>query len=116
MGVDAVQLNLDLAIPGGADGRSTRQATPTGQLGGRQRDSRTVGGSAAGGPIVSWRRDRSLRRFTLNQHSGRLALGFSGFIRMQRDRDAPRGCLIASGALACGDEAEPVRRELARLR
>jgi AcrR family transcriptional regulator len=45
-----------------------------------------------------------------------LALGFSGFIRMQRDRDAPRGCPIVSGALACGDEAEPVRRELARLR
>jgi AcrR family transcriptional regulator len=36
--------------------------------------------------------------------------------RMQRDRDKPRGCLIVSGALACGEEAEPVRRELARLR
>jgi AcrR family transcriptional regulator len=41
---------------------------------------------------------------------------FSGFIRMQRDRDRARGCLIVSGALACGEEAEPVRRELARLR
>ena len=41
---------------------------------------------------------------------------FSGFIRMQRDRDTARGCLIVSGALACGEEAEPVRRELARLR
>jgi AcrR family transcriptional regulator len=41
---------------------------------------------------------------------------FSGFIRMQRDRDAPRGCLIVSGALVCGEEAEPVRQELARLR
>jgi AcrR family transcriptional regulator len=41
---------------------------------------------------------------------------FSGFIRMQRDRDRPRGCLIVAGALACGEEAEPVRRELARLR
>ena len=31
---------------------------------------------------------------------------FSGFVRMQRDRDKVRGCLIVSGALACGEEAE----------
>src|SRR5258708_6952571 len=41
---------------------------------------------------------------------------FSGFVRMQRDRDKARGCLIVSGALACGEEAETVRRELVRLR
>ena len=41
---------------------------------------------------------------------------FSGFIRMQRDREQARGCLIVSSALACGEEAQPVRRELARLR
>jgi AcrR family transcriptional regulator len=41
---------------------------------------------------------------------------FSGFIRMQRGRDRARGCLVVQGALACGEEAEPVRRELARLR
>jgi AcrR family transcriptional regulator len=41
---------------------------------------------------------------------------FSGLVRMQRDRDGSRGCMIVSGALACGQEAEPVRRELARLR
>ena len=41
---------------------------------------------------------------------------FAGFVTMQRDRDKARGCLIVSGALACGEEAEPVRRELARLR
>jgi AcrR family transcriptional regulator len=41
---------------------------------------------------------------------------FSGFVRMQRDRDKARGCLIVSGALACGEEAEMVRRELAQLR
>ena len=41
---------------------------------------------------------------------------FSGFIGMQRDRRKARGCLIVSGALACGEEAEPVRRELIRLR
>jgi AcrR family transcriptional regulator len=41
---------------------------------------------------------------------------FSGFIRMQRDCDKPRGCLIVSGALASGEESERVRRELAQLR
>ena len=41
---------------------------------------------------------------------------FSGFVLMQRDRDKARGCLIVSGALACGEEAESVRRELVRLR
>src|SRR6266404_1965499 len=41
---------------------------------------------------------------------------FSGFIKMQRDRDQARGCLIVSGALASGEEAEKVRRELAQLR
>jgi len=41
---------------------------------------------------------------------------FAGFVRMQRDRSGSRGCMIVSGALACGAEAEPVRRELARLR
>jgi AcrR family transcriptional regulator len=41
---------------------------------------------------------------------------FSGFVRMQRDRDKARGCLIVSGALASGAEAEIVRRELAQLR
>lgn len=41
---------------------------------------------------------------------------FSGFIRMQRLQEKTRGCLIVSGALTCGEEAEPVRRELARLR
>ncbi len=38
---------------------------------------------------------------------------FRGFVGMQ---DKSRGCMIVSGALACGDEAEPIRRELARLR
>ncbi len=41
---------------------------------------------------------------------------FAGFVAMQRDRDKPRGCLIVAGALACGEEAETVKRELARLR
>jgi len=41
---------------------------------------------------------------------------FAGFVRMQRDRDKARGCLIVSGALTAGAEAETVRRELAQLR
>jgi AcrR family transcriptional regulator len=41
---------------------------------------------------------------------------FSGFVHMQRHRNSSRGCMIVSGALVCGEEAEPVRRELARLR
>jgi AcrR family transcriptional regulator len=41
---------------------------------------------------------------------------FFGFARMQRDRDNARGCLVVSGALACGEDAEMVRRELAQLR
>jgi AcrR family transcriptional regulator len=40
---------------------------------------------------------------------------FSGFVRMCV-REKARGCLIVCGALTCGEEAEPVRRELARLR
>src|SRR5213594_1706663 len=39
---------------------------------------------------------------------------FSGFVRMQRDRNKARGCLVVSGAIACGEEAEVVRRELAQ--
>ncbi len=41
---------------------------------------------------------------------------FTGFLAMQRGRDKARGCLIVSGALACGAEGETVRGELARLR
>jgi AcrR family transcriptional regulator len=41
---------------------------------------------------------------------------FSGFVRMQRNLDKARGCLVVSGALACSQQAEMVRRELAQLR
>jgi AcrR family transcriptional regulator len=41
---------------------------------------------------------------------------FSGFVQMQRGRDKSRGCLIVCGALACGEEAQTVRRELVHLR
>lgn len=40
----------------------------------------------------------------------------SGFVRMQRGRSQTPGCLIVSAALACGEEAEPARQELARQR
>ena len=40
----------------------------------------------------------------------------SGFLRRQRDRHKPRGCLIVCSALASGEEAETVRRTLAQLR
>jgi hypothetical protein len=41
---------------------------------------------------------------------------FSGFVRLLRGPDKARGCLIVSGAPACGEHPEPVRRELARSR
>jgi AcrR family transcriptional regulator len=41
---------------------------------------------------------------------------FSGFVRMQRNRDKARGCFIVSGALVAGEDAETVRRDLAQLR
>src|SRR5258705_12012105 len=41
---------------------------------------------------------------------------FSGFVRMQRDRDKTRGCLIVSGALTAGEEGETGRRGLSELR
>src|SRR3977135_2592465 len=41
---------------------------------------------------------------------------FSGFVKMQRDRNKARGCLIVSGALAAGEEAETGRPGVAQLR
>ena len=35
---------------------------------------------------------------------------------MLHGRDKERGCMIVCGALECGEEGEPVRQELARLR
>src|SRR6202166_751948 len=54
----------------------------------------------------------------LKEPTGRAAAEaiFSGFIRMQRNREKARGCLIVSGALVSGEEAETVRQELAQLR
>ncbi len=41
---------------------------------------------------------------------------FSGFVSMQHNRAQAPGCLVVSGALACGEEAEAVRQELIQLR
>jgi AcrR family transcriptional regulator len=37
-------------------------------------------------------------------------------VEMQTQQDTPRGCLITQGALVCGTEGEPIRRELSRRR
>jgi AcrR family transcriptional regulator len=39
-----------------------------------------------------------------------------GTVSLLAKRRGPRGCLMVQGALACGDEAESVRRELAARR
>lgn len=54
----------------------------------------------------------------LRQPTARAAVEaiFAGFIEMQRHCKKERGCLFVSGALACGPEGEPVRRELAQFR
>ena len=52
----------------------------------------------------------SLLTDALGEPTGRAAAEaiFSGFIHMQRNREKARGCLIVSGALASGEEAETV--------
>src|SRR5271170_1976714 len=35
-----------------------------------------------------------------------------GAAEISADRHSPRGCLMVQGALACGKETEPIRREL----
>jgi AcrR family transcriptional regulator len=37
-------------------------------------------------------------------------------IRLVTSPDNPRGCFLVQGALACGDEAQPVREAAARMR
>jgi len=39
-----------------------------------------------------------------------------GVVRLHGDKNNPPGCLGVQGALACGDEALPIRQELARRR
>jgi AcrR family transcriptional regulator len=41
---------------------------------------------------------------------------FRGSIDLITDSRNPGGCFMVQGALACGDEAEPVRREMAKRR
>jgi AcrR family transcriptional regulator len=40
----------------------------------------------------------------------------TGAVELFADPRNPRGCLVVHGALACGDEAEPIRRELVARR
>ncbi len=39
-----------------------------------------------------------------------------GAVQMQTREGSPRGCLITQGALVCGTEGEPIRRELSKKR
>src|SRR4051794_34343050 len=41
---------------------------------------------------------------------------FRGVVRLLGDPSKPRGCMVVHGALACGEEAEPIRSELAGRR
>jgi AcrR family transcriptional regulator len=41
---------------------------------------------------------------------------FDGSIAMVTDGKNPRGCFLVQAALACGDDADPLRRELAKQR
>jgi AcrR family transcriptional regulator len=40
----------------------------------------------------------------------------SMYVELGASADAPRGCLLVQGALACGEEAAPAREELSRRR
>jgi AcrR family transcriptional regulator len=39
-----------------------------------------------------------------------------GAVEMGTAKGSPRGCLVVNAALACGDAADPVRRELIQMR
>jgi AcrR family transcriptional regulator len=41
---------------------------------------------------------------------------FRGSVRFHSSRDHPRGCLLMQGTPACGDAADPVRREIVSRR
>jgi len=57
-------------------------------------------------------------REALNEPTARAVAGrlLGGAIDLLTDRRNPRGCLVVQGALACGETAESVRRELAARR
>ncbi|VTR94507.1 family transcriptional regulator : Transcriptional regulator, TetR family OS=Anaeromyxobacter sp. (strain Fw109-5) GN=Anae109_3254 PE=4 SV=1: TetR_N [Gemmata massiliana] len=39
-----------------------------------------------------------------------------GAVQLVTDTSKPRGCMVVQGALACGDDAEPIRRALTEYR
>ncbi len=55
----------------------------------------------------------ALARPTVREAIARL---FDGSITMFTDPRNPPGCLVVQGALSCGDEAKPIREELAARR
>jgi AcrR family transcriptional regulator len=57
-------------------------------------------------------------REALNEPTARTAAGrlLRGAVDLLTDPGNPRGCLLVQGALACGEAAEPVRRELVARR
>jgi len=61
---------------------------------------------------AAWARE-ALHEPTARAVAGRL---LAGAIDMVTDRRNPRGCLIVQGALACGDAAQSVRKELVSRR
>jgi AcrR family transcriptional regulator len=63
------------------------------------------------GPTAFW--DEALRAPTARSAVERL---LRGTIDLLTDRRTPRGCLIVQSALACGDTADSVRKELASRR
>lgn len=40
----------------------------------------------------------------------------AGAVEMATTAGSPRGCLLVQGALSCGDDADPIKRELAQRR
>ena len=57
----------------------------------------------------------ALREPTARKVAERLLLGAAD-AQARAGRSGPRGCLMVGGALSCGDDVEPVRRELSARR
>jgi AcrR family transcriptional regulator len=57
-------------------------------------------------------------REALTQPTARLVIErlLHGTVDLVTNRRNPRGCIMVQGALACGDSADPVRRELVKRR
>ena len=60
----------------------------------------------------------SYMRESMAERTGRMAIErlLLRAVDFLSDRRNPKGCLLVQGALACGDESEPIRQELINLR